>query len=79
MVDAKLRLNKVEKEAIERMIKAGLFSTTEEAVRAAIIKYASDIGLLSPQHLWKQIEKYERRRITPKQLEQDLEILENEA
>lgn len=69
----------MEEEAIDSMIKAGLFASKEEAVRTAVIKYAVDIGLLKPQHLWNQIEKYETRKITPEQLQKDLEMIENET
>ncbi|TRZ88359.1 MAG: hypothetical protein D4R88_07950 [Methanosarcinales archaeon] len=69
----------MEEEAIDNMIKAGLFANKEEVVRTAVIKYAVDIGLLKPQHLWNEIEKYKRRKITPEQLQQDLEMIENET
>lgn len=69
----------MEEEAIESMIKAGLFANKEEAIRTAVIKYAVDIGLLKPQLLWNQIEKYETRKITPDQLQKDLDMIENET
>lgn len=69
----------MEEQAIDRMIKAGLFASKEEAVRTAVIKYAVDIGLLTPQHLWNQILKHETRRVAPEQLQKDLEMIENET
>lgn len=43
-----------------------------EAARAAIVKYASDLGLFSPKLLWKGIVKHKRRKVTPEQLKKDL-------
>lgn len=79
MAKTKLRLKRVEKEAIKRMVKAGLFSNRDEAVRVAVIKYATDMGLLTREDLWKDIEKYEKRKVTPEQLVKDLEDLESET
>lgn len=63
----------MEEEAIDSMIKAGIFANKEEAIRTAVIKYAVDIGLLKSQLLWNQIDKYGRRRTTPEQLQKDLD------
>ncbi|UJS16674.1 MAG: hypothetical protein L3J17_12270 [Candidatus Jettenia sp.] len=48
-------------------------------IRAAIIKYASDLGILSPEVLWNKIDKYKKRGVKPKQLKKDLEIIEDET
>ena len=42
------KLDKIEDEALERMVSVGLFPSKDEAARAAIIKYASDLGILTP-------------------------------
>ena len=79
MEKVKLSLEKVEQDALDHLVEAGLFPTREEAARAAILKYAMDIGVLNRKAIWKEVETAKRRKITPKQLEEDLETLENES
>ncbi|HLA49923.1 MAG TPA: hypothetical protein VJ000_01880 [Thermodesulfovibrionia bacterium] len=79
MAGAAVKLEKAEEEALEKMVKIGLFANKDEAARAAIVKYASDLGILNPAMLWDKIIKYKRRKVTPEQLKRDLEALENEA
>jgi Arc/MetJ-type ribon-helix-helix transcriptional regulator len=74
-----IKLEKAEEEALEKMVRAGLFPSKDEAARAAIIKYASDIGVLSPETLWNRIIRHKRRKVTPEQLMKDLEMIENET
>jgi len=74
-----IKLDKVEEGALEKMVQIGLFPSKDEAARAAIIKYASDLGIISPEMLWNRIDKYKRRKVTPKQLMKDLEVIENET
>lgn len=76
---AAVKLKRVEEDALEKMVRAGLFPNKDEAARAAIIKYASDLGILSPEMLWNRMSKYKRRKVTPKQLMRDLEVIENET
>lgn len=75
---AAVKLKRVEEDALEKMVRAGLFPNKDEAARAAIIKYASDLGIFSPEMLWNRIGKYKRRKVTPKQLMRDIEVIENE-
>jgi Arc/MetJ-type ribon-helix-helix transcriptional regulator len=74
-----IKLEKAEEEALEKMVRVGLFPSKDEAARAAIIKYASDIGVLSPETLWNRIIRHKRRKVTPEQLMKDLEMIENET
>jgi hypothetical protein len=74
-----IKLEKIEEDVLEKMVKAGLFSSKDEAARAAIVKYASDIGILSPIMLWNKIGKYKRRKVTPEQLKKDLKTIEDET
>lgn len=76
--DTAIKLEKVEEDALEKMVQIGLFPSKDEAARAAIIKYASDLGIFSPEMLWNRIGKYKRRKVTPKQLMKDLEAIKNE-
>ncbi|MDN3512411.1 MAG: hypothetical protein NG784_14060 [Candidatus Jettenia sp.] len=50
-----IKLSGMEDDALEKMVKIGLFPNKDEAARAAIIKYASDLGILSTEVLWNKI------------------------
>ncbi|MBI4698751.1 MAG: hypothetical protein HY758_07575 [Nitrospirae bacterium] len=76
---ANVMLDKAEEDALTKMVEAGLFQSKDEAARAAIIKYASDLGIFSPDMLWKKIDRYKRRKVTPEQLKKDLKAIENET
>lgn len=77
--DIAIKLDKTEEDVLEKMVRVGLFPSKDEAARAAIIKYASDLGIFSPEMLWNKIGKFKRRKVTPKQLIKDLEEIENET
>ncbi len=77
--DIAIKLEKTEEDILEKMVRVGLFPSKDEAARAAIIKYASDLGIFSPEMLWNKIGKFKRRKVTPKQLIKDLEEIENET
>jgi hypothetical protein len=74
-----ITIEKVAEEALEKMVRRGLFPSKDEAARAAIIKYASDLGLLSPAILWGKISRHKKRRVTPSQLIKDIEAVGNEV
>jgi Arc/MetJ-type ribon-helix-helix transcriptional regulator len=74
-----VKLEKIEEDVLEKMVEAGLFPNKDEAARAAIIKYASDLGMFSPKTLWAKITRHKRRKVTPGQLMKDLEALEDEV
>ena len=77
--DMAIKLEKTEEDVLEKMVRVGLFPSKDEAARAAIIKYASDLGIFSPEMLWNKIGKFKRRKVTPKQLIKDLEEIEDET
>ena len=74
-----VKLERAEEDALERMVRAGLFPSKDEAARAAIIKYASDLGLMSPEMLWQKITRHKRRKVTPAQLKRNIESACNEV
>ncbi|RJQ43822.1 MAG: hypothetical protein C4538_11415 [Nitrospiraceae bacterium] len=76
---ANVVLDKAEEDVLTKMVETGLFPSKDEAARAAIIKYASDLGIFSPDMLWKKIVRYKRRKVTPEQLKKDLKAIENET
>ena len=76
---AAIKLESAEEDALERMVNVGLFPSKDEAARAAIIKYASDLGLISPESLWQKITRHKSRKVTPAQLMRDIEAVSNET
>jgi Arc/MetJ-type ribon-helix-helix transcriptional regulator len=74
-----LKFRGVEAALLDEMISTGLFNTKSEAVRSAIVKFGLDLGLLRRKRLWAQIEKLERRKVSPARLKKDLELIEDEA
>jgi len=79
MQKVRFNLEKAEQEALDHLVEAGIFPSRDEAARAAILKYAMDIGVLSRKAIWQEMETAKRRKITPKQLAKDLETLEDES
>lgn len=71
-----LKFKGLEAELLDEMVRLGLFNSKSEAIRAAVVKYATDSGLLSRDDLWKRIKAHKRRSVSPKQLEKDLQRLE---
>jgi Arc/MetJ-type ribon-helix-helix transcriptional regulator len=74
-----IRLERAEEDALDAMVRVGLFPSKDEAARAAIIKYAADLGLMSPEMLWQKITKHKRRKVSPAQLQRDIEAACSEA
>jgi len=71
-----LKFRGLEAELLEEMVRLGLFNSKSEAIRAAIVKYAVDSGLLSREDLWNRVKVHKRREVTPEELEKDLQSLE---
>ena len=71
-----LKFRGLEAELLEEIVRLGLFNSKSEAIRAAIMKYAVDSGLLSREDLWKRIKAHKRRIVSQEQLEKDLQRLE---
>ncbi|MEM3010749.1 MAG: ribbon-helix-helix protein, CopG family [Candidatus Bathyarchaeia archaeon] len=71
-----LKFKGLEAELLEEMVRLGLFNSKSEAIRAALMKYAVDSGLLSRKDLWKLVRAHKRRKTSPDELERDLQSLE---
>ena len=78
MEKEEIHIEKVEEKALNNMVEVGLFASRDEAARAAILKYAMDMGALSRQAIWQIMEKTKKRKVTSEQLAKDLETLEDE-
>lgn len=74
-----LKFRGAEANLLNKMVHVGLFNTKSEAIRSAIVHYSLELGLLGRERLWKEIQAYPRRKVTPKQLAKDLEAIENEV
>lgn len=72
-----LKFKGTEANVLNEMVDSGLFNTKSEAIRAAIVNYSLTLGLLKRKDMWRRIDKFPRRKVSPKQLAKDLENLEN--
>ena len=73
-----LKFKGIEDKVLNDLVRVGLFNSKSEAIRAALVKYTIDIGLINREMLWKEIRKHPRRNVSAKSLTKDLEALENE-
>ena len=71
-----LKFRGLEAELLEEIVRLGLFNSKSEAIRAAIVKYAMDSGLLEREDLWNRVKAHKRRGVSPDDLEKDLKRLE---
>ena len=71
-----LKFRGLEADLLNEMVRLGLFNSKPEAIRAALVKYAIDIGLLSRRELWSRVEKHPRRGVSPEKLAEDLNSVE---
>jgi len=74
-----LKFKGKEAELLEELIKQGLFSTKSEAIRAALIHYFLELGLLGREQQWKEIQSFKKRTVSREQLEKDLEKIEKKT
>ena len=74
-----LKFKGLEADLLNEMVRLGLFNSKSEAIRAAILKYAVDMGLLRRGALWSRIERYPKRGVSTRKLEGDLNSIEVEA
>ena len=72
-----LKFRGVEAALLEEMVDSGFFNTKSEAIRAALVKYGMDLGILERRRLWEEIKGTKRRGVTPEKLKKDLERLED--
>jgi Arc/MetJ-type ribon-helix-helix transcriptional regulator len=62
---------------LDRLVRSGLFATKSEAVRAALVKYGADLGLLRAKDLWTAIKASPKRRVSTAQLRKDVRKVED--
>ena len=66
-----------EAKLLERLVQSGLFATKSEALRAAPVKYGSDLGLLRARDLWAAIDATARRLVSPAKLREQVRKAED--
>lgn len=59
-----IKFRGAEAELLDRLVRSGLFATKSEAIRAALVKYGADLGLLRARDLWSAIDSRPRRRVS---------------
>ncbi len=74
-----LKFKGVEAFLLKQMVELGLFNTKSEAIRAALIKYAIDLNLLDRKAIWREIQAYKKRKVSPEQLAADIQSIRNEV
>lgn len=74
-----LKFRGIEADVLDKMINSGLFNTKSEAIRSALVHYSLELGLIGKEKLWTQIQKFPKRKVEAKNLQKELEELENEA
>jgi len=62
---------------LDRLVRSGLFATKSEAIRAALVKYGADLGLLRAKDLWIAIKASPKRRVSVAQLRRDVRKAED--
>lgn len=62
---------------LDRLVRSGLFATKSEAIRAALVKYGADLGLLRARDLWTAIKASPKRRVSAAQLRKDVRKAED--
>ena len=72
-----LKFRGIEALLLDKMVTSGLFNTKSEAIRAALVRYGTELGLLERERLWAEIKKVKPRKVSPEKLKKDLERLED--
>ena len=53
-----LKFRGVEAQLLDKIVRSGLFNTKSEAIRAALIHYFLELGMLGRENQWKEIQKF---------------------
>ncbi len=72
-----IRFQGAEAKLLDRLVRSGLFATKSQAVRAALVKYGADLGLLRARDLWAAIDARPRRRVTSTKLREQVRKAED--
>lgn len=67
-----IKFRGAEAELLDRLVRSGLFATKSEALRAALVKYGADLGLLRARDIWAQLDARPRRRVSDGRLHEQV-------
>lgn len=73
-----LKFRGVEAKLLDAIVRSGLFNSKSEAIRAALVNYSMQSGFLDKKAIWREIEKYTKRRVSNSQLAKDIANIKNE-
>lgn len=72
-----IKFRGAEAELLDRLVRSGLFATKSEAIRAALVKYGADLGLLRTKDLWAAMTTKRPRRVSIARLRKDVRKAED--
>ena len=72
-----IKFRGAEAKLLDRLVRSGLFATKSEAVRAALVKYGADLGLLRARDLWVAIDATPRGRVSETKLREQVRKAED--
>ena len=72
-----IRFQGAEAKLLDRLVRSGLFATKSQAIRAALVKYGADLGLLRARDLWAAIDTRPRRRVASTKLREQVRKAED--
>ena len=67
-----LKFRGAESEILEKIVDAGIFNTKSEAIRAALVHYSLELGVLDKGEIWKGISRHPKRHVSDEQLAKDI-------
>ena len=74
-----LKFRGIEAEALELMVSSGMFNSKSEAIRAALVHYSVETGLMDRLKLWRRLMRHPPRKASIKQLWADIRRAEGKA
>ena len=72
-----LKFRGAEAELLDRHVRSGLFATKAEALRASLVHYVVDLGLLRVRDLWAALDTQPRRRASAAKLREQVQNAEH--
>ncbi len=64
-----LKFRGVESEILDKIVDAGIFNTKSEAIRAALVHYSLELGILDKKEMWRKLQDYPKKAVTDVELE----------
>ena len=72
-----IKFRGAEAELLDRLVRSGPFATKSEAIRAALVNYGANLGLLRARDLWATIKAKSACRVSPAQLRKEVRKAED--